>query len=81
MIAIAECEQLRAQDFSGKTIIVVATMQTLRVGNTASRDVYAYKEGFEAHFCRLATASPQRAVLRAHRGLGLLLRLRVLHGA
>lgn len=53
VIDIAECEQLRAQDFGSKTIIIVATMQTLRVGNTASRDVYAYKESFEPHFAGL----------------------------
>lgn len=56
VIDIAECEQLRAQDFGGKTIIIVATMQTLRVGNTASRDVYAYKESFEPHFAGLPEA-------------------------
>ncbi len=56
VIDIAECEQLRAQDFGGKTIVVVATMQTLRVGNTASREVYAYKECFEPHFAGLPPA-------------------------
>lgn len=57
VIDIAECEQLRAQDFGGKTIVIVATMQTLRVGNTASRDVYAYKESFEPHFAGLPEAA------------------------
>lgn len=50
VIDISECEQLRAQDFGGRAIVIVATMQTLRVDNTASRDVYAYKENFEPHF-------------------------------
>ncbi len=50
VIDIAECEQLREQDFGNRAIVAVGTIQTLRVGNTASRDVYAYKEAFEPHF-------------------------------
>lgn len=50
VLDISECEQLRAQDFGSRAIVIVATMQTLRVDNTASRDVYAYKETFEPHF-------------------------------
>ncbi|OHC71227.1 MAG: hypothetical protein A2045_10280, partial [Rhodocyclales bacterium GWA2_65_20] len=52
VIDIAECEQLRPQDFGGKTIVVVGTLQTLRVDETTGRDVYAYKEAFEPHFER-----------------------------
>ncbi|MCP5277695.1 MAG: DEAD/DEAH box helicase family protein [Thiobacillus sp.] len=50
VLDIAECEQLRAQDFHQKAIVVVGTMQTLRVDDTSGRDVYAYKEAFEPHF-------------------------------
>jgi len=50
VIDITECEQLRAQEFGGRAIVAVGTIQTLRVDNTASRDVYAYKEAFEPHF-------------------------------
>jgi type III restriction enzyme len=50
VLDISECEQLRAQDFDSRAIVAVGTIQTLRVGNTASRDVYAYKEVFEPHF-------------------------------
>lgn len=53
ILDIADCEKLRPEDFGSKTIIVVATLQTLRVGNTASRDVYAHKESFEPHFAQL----------------------------
>jgi type III restriction enzyme len=53
VIDIGECEQLRAQDFGSRAIVIVATMQTLRVDNTASRDVYAYKESFEPHFASI----------------------------
>ena len=55
VLDIAECEQLRAQDFGGRAIVIVATMQTLRVDNTASRDVYAYKEVFEPHFASITS--------------------------
>ena len=53
VIDIQDCEQLRPEDFGQRTIVVVGTIQTLRVGNTASRDVYAYKESFEPHFAKL----------------------------
>lgn len=59
VIDIAECEQLRAQDFGNRAIVAVGTIQTLRVDNTASRDVYAYKEAFEPHF----SAVPDRDYL------------------
>ncbi|WP_374490086.1 DEAD/DEAH box helicase [Zoogloea sp.] len=52
VLDITECEQLRPQDFGGKTIVVVGTLQTLRVEDTTGRDVYAYKECFEPHFAR-----------------------------
>ncbi len=53
VIDIDDCEQLRPDDFAGSAIVIVGTLQTLRVGNTASRKVYAYKETFEPHFVRL----------------------------
>lgn len=52
VLDITECEQLRPQDFGGKTLVVVGTLQTLRVEDTSGRDVYAYKEAFEPHFER-----------------------------
>lgn len=52
VLDIADCEQLRPQDFEQKTIIAVGTLQTLRVDDTSGRDVYAYKENFEPHFAR-----------------------------
>jgi type III restriction enzyme len=52
VLDITDCEQLRPQDFGGKTIVVVGTLQTLRVEDTSGRDVYAYKEAFEPHFER-----------------------------
>lgn len=52
VLDIAECEQLLPQDFGQRAIVVVGTLQTLRVGETSSRDVYAWKEVFEPHFAR-----------------------------
>lgn len=52
VLDITECEQLRPQDFELKTIVLVGTLQTLRVDDTSGRDVYAYKEAFEPHFER-----------------------------
>jgi type III restriction enzyme len=56
VIDIDECEQLRAQDFGQRTILIIATMQTLRVDKTSGRQVYAYKETFEPHFAALPDA-------------------------
>jgi len=53
ILDIAGCEQIRPEDVGAKAIIIVGTIQTLRVGNTASRDVYAHKEAFEPHFAPL----------------------------
>lgn len=50
VIDIADCHQLRAHDFGTRAIVVVGTVQTLRVDNTASREVYAYHEDFASHF-------------------------------
>lgn len=50
VLDIADCTQLRAQDFGTRAIVAVGTIQTLRVGKTASREVYAYNENFEPHF-------------------------------
>lgn len=53
VLDISECEQIRAQDFGNRTLIIVCTMQTLKVNNTSKRNVYAYKETFEPHFSGL----------------------------
>lgn len=53
VIDVDDCDQLRPDDFDGRAIVIVGTIQTLRVGNTASRKVYSYKESFEPHFARL----------------------------
>jgi type III restriction enzyme len=56
VIDIEDCDQLRPDDFDGRAVVIVGTIQTLRVGNTASRKIYAYKEAFEPHFARLPKA-------------------------
>src|SRR5690606_36401510 len=50
VLDITDCHQLRAHELGRRAIVVVGTVQTLRVGNTASREVYAYHEDFAPHF-------------------------------
>ena len=50
VLDIADCRQLRAHDIGRRAIVVVGTVQTLRVENTAAREVYAYHEDFAPHF-------------------------------
>jgi type III restriction enzyme len=53
VVDIDECDALYPDDFDTRAIVVVTTIQALRIGNTASRNVYAYKEVFEPHFKRV----------------------------
>ena len=50
VLDITDCRQIRAHDIGRRTIVVVGTVQTLRVENTAAREVYAYHEDFAPHF-------------------------------
>ncbi|WP_370304940.1 DEAD/DEAH box helicase [Sinimarinibacterium flocculans] len=50
VLDIADCHRIRAHDLGSRAIVVVGTVQTLRVDNTASREVYAYHEDFAPHF-------------------------------
>lgn len=58
VLDIEEIEQLRPQDMGRKAIIVVATIQTLRVDNTAGRKVYAFDENFDPHFAQVPEDFP-----------------------
>ena len=62
---IADINKIRPQDAFGTTCIVVATMQTLRVGerNKESRKVYGHNENFEQHFARLEAKAKTAAGL------------------
>lgn len=42
--------QIRPRDLIDKTVVIVATMQTFRVGNTGDRNVYKTDENLEDHF-------------------------------
>jgi type III restriction enzyme len=55
---ISEIENIRPADIAQSVCVVVATIQTLRVEQTAGRDVYAHKEALEDHFTRIALATP-----------------------
>ena len=50
VLDIADFTQIRPQDLKSKAVIVVGTMQTLRVDNTEGRKVYAHHEDLEPHF-------------------------------
>ena len=51
------------QDFGTKAVIVVATIQSLRVVNKAGRRAYAMSEAWETHF-RALNLTPQQATER-----------------
>jgi len=55
---IGEIENIRPADIAQGVCLVVATIQTLRVEKTDSRDVYAHKEALEDHFTRVQTNQP-----------------------
>lgn len=50
VLDIAEFTQIRPQDLKGKAVILVGTIQTLRVDSTEGRKVYAHHEDLEPHF-------------------------------
>jgi type III restriction enzyme len=47
---VDERRQIRPRDLVDKTVVIVATMQTFRVTNTADRNVYRTDENLEDHF-------------------------------
>jgi len=50
VLDIADFTQIRAQDVKSKAVILVGTIQTLRVDSTEGRKVYAHHEDLEPHF-------------------------------
>lgn len=50
VLDIADFTQIRPQDLASKTVILVGTIQTLRVDSTEGRKVYAHHEDMEPHF-------------------------------
>jgi type III restriction enzyme len=50
VLDIADFTQIRPQDLRDKTVIVIGTVQTLRVDKTEGRKVYAHHEALEPHF-------------------------------
>ena len=57
VLDIADFTQIRPQDLRDKTVIVVGTMQTLRVNSTEGRKVYAHHEALEPHFANFNGSS------------------------
>ena len=58
VIDIADFTQLRPQDLQDKVVIVIGTLQTLRVNSTEGRKVYAHHEDLEAHFVSVPSNTP-----------------------
>lgn len=50
VLDVADFTQIRPQDIKSKAVILVGTMQTLRVDKTEGRKVYAHHEDLEPHF-------------------------------
>lgn len=48
--ALEELQQVGVQDVKRKAIVVVATIQSFRVSDTKTRNVYAFDEELEPHF-------------------------------
>ncbi len=53
VLDIADFTQIRPQDIRSKAVIVVGTMQTLRVDKTEGRKVYSHNENLEPHFVNI----------------------------
>ena len=53
---IGDAADIPAHDFGKKCIVVVATMQSLRVNSTEGRKIYEHKEVLEPHFGRFPFA-------------------------
>jgi type III restriction enzyme len=53
VLDIADFAQIRPQDLKGKAVILVGTIQTLRVDSTEGRKVYAHHEDLEPHFVNI----------------------------
>jgi len=59
----SEINQIRPQDLTDRVVIIVTTIQALRVSNTDGRKAYAHSENFEPHFVHIppTTAGLERA--------------------
>lgn len=55
---ISNFTQIKPQDLSSKAVIVVGTVQTLKVTNTDGRKVYDHHEDLEQHFTKIPASEP-----------------------
>ena len=67
VLDIDEVTSIRPQDIGSKAIVVVSTIQNLRVNDTSGRKVYAYHENFEPHFSSLPASTIESALLETVR--------------
>lgn len=54
VLDIEDFTQIRPQDLKSKAVIVLGTIQTLRVTSTEGRKVYAHNENLEPHFTKVS---------------------------
>lgn len=54
VLDIEDFTQIRPQDLRSKAVIVLGTIQTLRVNSTEGRKVYAHNENLEPHFTKVS---------------------------
>jgi len=55
---ISNFTQIKPQDLASKAVIIVGTVQTLKVTNTDGRKVYDHHEGLEPHFTKISASQP-----------------------
>lgn len=53
VLDIGDFNQIRPHDLDSRAVIILGTMQTLRVENTDGRRVYAHNEDLEPHFSKV----------------------------
>jgi type III restriction enzyme len=55
---MSEIGQIRPQDLTERVVVIVTTIQSLRVSNTEGRKAYAHSENFEPHFAHVPAHTP-----------------------
>ena len=63
VVDVDDVTNIRPQDIGGKTIVVVSTIQNLRVADTSGRKIYTYHENFEPHFSKISHDHPKYKLL------------------
>lgn len=57
VLDITDFTQIRPQDLKSKAVVVLGTIQTLRVNSTEGRKVYSHNENLEPHFSKISDST------------------------